>query len=326
MNAPSAAAAAATQVVALSGGVGGAKLVSGLADVCAPGTLTAAVNVGDDFDYLGLRVCPDIDSVLYAAAGLNDTERGWGRKDETWHFQQSLPQLGFESWFQLGDRDLATHVLRTEWLREGATLGEVCARMARSLGLRFTLLPVSDDPLRTHVRTPEGELPFQHYFVRRRCEPVCQALRFEGAESARLSPGLQALADAGTIGAFVICPSNPFVSVDPILAVAGMRRLIAERRVPCVAVSPIVGGQALKGPAAKMMAELGREVSALGIARHYAGLIDGLVLDVVDQSLAPAIEALGLRVAVTDTIMKDAASRRRVARETLALASRLAAR
>ncbi|MBN9411220.1 MAG: 2-phospho-L-lactate transferase [Burkholderiales bacterium] len=309
-------------LVALSGGVGGAKLVSGLAGVCGPGELMAVVNTGDDFDYLGLRVCPDIDSVLYAAAGLNDSVRGWGRENESWNFHHSLPQLGFESWFMLGDRDLATHVLRTDWLRQGATLSEVTARMAHALGLAFDIVPMSDDAVRTHVDTPEGVLAFQDYFVRRRCEPLCRGIRFEGAGTARLAAPLARQADAGAVQGWVICPSNPFVSIGPMLAVPGLRDRLGQRRAPCVAVSPIIAGQAVKGPAAKMMAELGLEVSALGVARRYAGLIDGLVLDRRDAAQAPAIEALGIRVGVTDTLMTDADSRERVARASLELIAR----
>jgi LPPG:FO 2-phospho-L-lactate transferase len=309
-------------IVALSGGVGGAKLVSGLATARPPGSLMAVINVGDDFDHLGLRVCPDIDSVLYAAAGLNDTARGWGRKDESWNFHQTLPQLGYEPWFQLGDRDLATHVLRTDWLRQGLSLTDVTARMASALGLGFALVPATDDRLRTHVLTPEGELPFQDYFVRRRCEPVCLGLRFEGADTARLAPPLARLAARAEAEGFVICPSNPFLSIDPLLAVPGLSALLTTRRVPCVAVSPIIAGQAVKGPAAKMMGELRLEVSALGIARRYGDLIDGLVLDIRDADQAAAIEALGLRVVLVDTLMTDAAARERVAHATLALLAR----
>lgn len=306
-------------ILAFSGGVGGAKLIRGLAAMLAPDELTTVVNVGDDFDHLGLRVCPDIDSVMYACADLNDAARGWGRRDESWNFHQSLPALGHEPWFQLGDRDLATHVLRTHWMSLGSRLSEVTARMTRALGIAHVVTPVTDDPVRTHVLTDAGELPFQDYFVRRRCEPVCQSLRFEGAETARLAPALAKLARLQTVRGFVICPSNPFLSIDPMLALPELRALLARRRAPCVAVSPLVAGQAIKGPAAKMMRELGREVSTLGIARHYQGLLDGLVIDAQDAQDAPALEALGLRVAITDTLMKTDRDRQRVARAALDL-------
>ena len=308
-------------ILAYSGGVGGAKLVSGLAQVCAPGDLMAVVNTADDFDHLGLRVCPDIDSVLYALAGLNDAERGWGRKDESWAFHQTLPAWGVDAWFQLGDRDLATHVLRSHWLRQGASLSEVTARMVQALGLTLQVVPMSDDPVRTYIVTPEGEIEFQDYFVRQRCAPVCLAIRLAGASEARLAAPIAELAARGEVQAHVICPSNPFVSIDPLLAVPALRQILESRRVPCVAVSPIIAGQAVKGPAAKMMAEMGLEVSAHAVAQHYRGLIDGLVLDVRDAHQAPAIEALGLRVALEDTLMVDSQSRQRVARAALALAS-----
>ncbi len=300
-------------IVALSGGVGGAKLVSGLVGHLGEAAVVAVVNTGDDFDYLGLRICPDLDSVLYALAGLNDEQRGWGRRDETWRFQESLRQLGADPWFQLGDSDLAVHVLRTDGLRRGLGLAEVTARLVQGLGLGVRLLPMSDDPVATVVATPLGDLPFQDYFVRRRCEPVCLGVRFEGAAVAKEPAALAALAREGSLSGIVICPSNPIVSIDPILGIGGIRRLLEERRCPAVAVSPIVGGAALKGPAAKMMSELGMEASALGVARHYAGLVDGMVIDVRDAAEASAIRALGLAVQVTDTIMVDDDARRRLA-------------
>lgn len=306
-------------ILALSGGVGGAKLVSGLAAVCPPDTLAAVVNTGDDFDYLGLRICPDLDSVMYATAGLNDTVRGWGRRDESWAFHGTLPQLGFESWFQLGDRDLATHVLRTEWLRQGASLSEVTGRLCGALGLRARLLPMSDTPVSTLVETDGGELAFQDYFVRQRCEPAIRGVRFAGADSAEPPPALAEVLASPALAGIVICPSNPFVSIDPILAVAGIRRALEARRVPAVAVSPLVAGKAVKGPAAKMMAELGYEVSSASVAQHYVGLIDAMLIDSRDIDQAAAVAATGIRVAVADTLMSDPAAQARVAHATLSL-------
>lgn len=311
-------------ILAFSGGVGGAKLVAGLAAVCAPDALMAVVNTGDDFDLLGLRVCPDIDSVLYAAADLHDAQRGWGRRDESWHFHHTLQQLGVDAWFQLGDRDLATHVLRSAWLREGLTLTQVTARLAEAVGLRFAVIPMSDQPVPTLIDTPQGRLAFQDYFVRQRCAPVCTGIVFGDAAAARPPAVLQQALDVGG-GGFVFCPSNPFVSIEPILAVPGIRRALLARQQPCVAVSPLIGGQAVKGPAAKMMRELGLQVSTLGIAHRYAGLLDGIVIDTTDRAERYALEALGLKVAVTDTLMPDADDRRRVARATLELLARCSA-
>lgn len=311
-------------IVALAGGVGGARLSAGLA-AAAPGALEVIVNTADDFEHLGLAISPDLDTVMYTLAGLENAEQGWGLAAETWSFMAALDRLGSETWFRLGDRDLATHVERTRRLAAGEPLSAVTAHLARALGAAARILPMSDDPVRTIVETDEGALAFQHYFVRRRCEPRLLAVRFEGAESARAGPGcLAALADPA-LQAIVLAPSNPFVSVAPILAVGELAAAVAvaRRRVPLVAVSPIVGGQAIKGPAAKMMTELGGEVSALGIARHYLGLIDGLVVDETDRALAPAIAELGVAVHVTDTIMRDGASRRRLAQATLAFAREL---
>lgn len=303
----------ALKVAALAGGVGGAKLVDGLAAVLPADRLTVVVNTGDDFEHLGLTICPDLDTVLYTLAGLAHPERGWGRADETWAFLETLERLGGPTWFRLGDRDLALHVERTRRLREGARLSQVTAHFCRALGVEVALLPMSDDPVRTLVLTDEGPLPFQEYFVARRWEPVVRGFRFEGAQAARPAPGvLEALRSADVV---VFCPSNPWVSLDPILAVPGVRDAVAGR--PTVAVSPIVGGRALKGPAAKMCQELGEEPSALAVARHFAGLVDAWVIDEADASLAAAVEALGARVLVTDTVMRDRGDRARLAAEVL---------
>ncbi len=306
-------------VVTLSGGVGGAKLVLGLSHVLDGERLVVACNTADDFDHLGLRVCPDIDSILYALSGLSDQVRGWGRKDETWAFMAAMKQLGGPDWFNLGDRDLATHVLRTTLLAEGQTLGEISSELARRLGISARILPMSNDPVATIVHTSDADMKFQHYFVRDQCKPVVRGFSFDGVDQAAPNPLIiSALQDAPK--AILIAPSNPYVSVDPILSVPGMRAALKNANAPVVAVSPIVGGQAIKGPAAKMMKELGRDVSALGIARHYSGLIDGLIIDTADAHLASDIEATGVRVLVAPTIMTDLDTRIALARTALEFA------
>ncbi len=315
-----------TMILALAGGVGGAKLADGLARILAPGELTIAVNTGDDFSHLGLHVSPDLDTVMYTLAGRNNPETGWGLAGETWAFMEALERLGGATWFRLGDQDLATHIERTRRLGAGETLSAVTADLSARLGVRHPIVPMSDDAVRTMVLTDRGRLAFQDYFVRLKCAPRVTAFEFDGAEAARPAPALSSLMRQGAVAACVICPSNPYVSVDPILAVPGIRRWLEARAFPLVAVSPIVGGRALKGPAAKMMGEIGVEVSALGIARHYGGLLDGLVIDTSDESLAPAIEAEGARVAVTGTVMKSAAGRAALAEAVLSFAETLKVR
>lgn len=310
-------------VVILSGGVGGAKLVSGLAQLVRGEDLFVACNTGDDFDHLGLRVCPDIDSVLYALSGLSDQGRGWGRKNETWTFMAALKGLDGPGWFNLGDGDLATHVLRSDLLRQGHSLGEVTLDLARRLGIAAQILPMSDDTVATIVQTRTGVLAFQNYFVRDQCAPEVTGFAFDGLAQARPQRRILEALRAGP-KAIVIAPSNPYVSIDPILHLPGMRDALKAAKAPIVAVSPIVGGKALKGPAAKMMQELGKDVSALGVAQHYQGLIDGMVIDVQDADLAPAIRDLGIATHVAQTVMSDAESRATLARETLDLAQEIA--
>lgn len=307
-------------IVALAGGVGGAKMALGLSLVHSTEAVTVIVNTADDFEHMGLAISPDLDTVMYTLAGIENPETGWGQRDETWSFMEATGRLGGDIWFRLGDRDLATHVERTRRLASGETLSGVTAGMCRKLGIGAKVLPMSDDPVRTMVDTDEGVLAFQHYFVRRRCEPRVRGLRFDGAASARPAPGVLEALDDPKLQAIVICPSNPYVSIDPILAVQGLRRALENRRVPLVAVSPIVGGKAIKGPAAKMMAELGANVSAVGIAQHYRGLVDGLMIDDADIAHAPDIVRLGVLPHVTDTIMSSIAKKRHLAAETLALA------
>ncbi len=310
-------------IVALSGGIGGAKLALGLYRVLPPQELTVIVNTGDDFEHLGLTVCPDLDTTLYTLAGLANPELGWGRRDETWNFMKTLESLGGETWFRLGDADLALHVERTQRLKAGQTLSAVIAALAARLGIRATILPMSDDPVRTRVATAAGELGFQDYFVRQRCAPEVRALRFEGAAAARVAPGALAALAAPQPRAIILCPSNPYLSVDPLLAVPGMRAALRASGAPLIAVTPIVGGRAIKGPAAKIMGELGLAPSALTIARHYAGLIDGFVLDDRDAALAPQFT---LPLHLTNTVMANLTDRERLAREVLDFAARIGRR
>ncbi len=307
-------------ILALSGGVGGAKLAAGLAAVLPPERLTIAVNTGDDFEHLGLTICPDIDSVVYALAGLNDTQRGWGVVDESWRTMERLGALGEASWFNLGDRDMAMHLARSWRLRAGESLSDVTHRLAGALGIHHRVVPMSDAPLRTQVQTEEGWLDFQHYFVREQCRPVAKAIRFAGAPGAAMSPGLAQALARPDLAAVILCPSNPFLSVDPILAVDGVREALAARDVPFVAVSPLVGGQSLKGPLGKLLGELGRENSNRAIAEHYQGLIDHLIIDQADADDAEGLRAMGICATVTGTVMYEAADRERLASVALSAA------
>ncbi len=312
--------------VALSGGVGGAKLALGLCDVLEdPGRLTVVANTGDDFEHLGLHVCPDLDTLTYTLAGLANPETGWGRAGESGAFMEALTALGGETWFFLGDKDLAIHVERTRRLRAGESLSAVASDLCARLGIRARIVPMSDDPVPTIVETEDGPLAFQHYFVRERCRPRALGFRYEGAEWARPSAVfLDALA-ASDLGAVFICPSNPYISIDPILAVPGVRAALEACRAPVIAVSPIIGGEAVKGPTAKMMAERGIAPSARAIAEHYAGLIDGLVLDEADRGEAAAVAAAGIAVEVTATMMTAREEKQALARAVLAFAERLGA-
>jgi LPPG:FO 2-phospho-L-lactate transferase len=313
-------------VLALCGGVGGAKMAYGLTRILAPDQLTIAVNTGDDFEHLGLAISPDLDTVTYTLAGLSDEERGWGLAGESWNFLQSLGRLGGEDWFMLGDQDLAMHMLRTQALAAGETLSQVTTRLIRRLGVAHCVVPMSDQPVRTVIDTAGETLSFQHYFVRDRCQPVATGVRVEGAEAANPSPAFAEALARTDLRAILICPSNPYLSIDPILAIPGVREAVAGSAAPCVAVSPIVGGAAIKGPAAKLMQELGVAPSSETVARHYAGLIDGLVLDVVDAQEAAAVEALGVRAHVAATVMRSDQDRIALARETLAFAASRPAR
>jgi LPPG:FO 2-phospho-L-lactate transferase len=304
-------------VIALSGGIGGAKLALGLSRVMTAGDLVVVANTGDDFEHLGLAISPDLDTIMYALAGLDDPQRGWGRREETWTFMAALAALGGETWFQLGDGDLATHVERTRRRAAGETLSAITADFCRRLAIAARLMPMSDDRVRTRLRTDEGWLDFQDYFVRRQCAPVVRELTYDGAATARPHPDiLAALADP-RLRAVVICPSNPFVSIEPILAVRGLREAIAACAAPVVGVSPITGGRAVKGPTAKMMTELGLPVSAAAVARRYRDLLDAYVIDHADA--ADAAE-LGIAVTVAHTLMTTLDEREALARHVLATA------
>jgi len=301
------------KIVVLSGGVGGARFVRGLVDVADPAQVTVIGNVGDDLEVLGMHVSPDLDSILYSLADLNDEERGWGRAEETWNALTTVAELGGESWFRLGDRDLGVHLVRTQALQSGEPLSVVTARLAESLGLEVQLIPATDDRLRTWITTPAGEFTFQEWFVARGHRDEVDALRFEGAESAVPAPGVLEAIDAADL--LLIAPSNPYVSIAPILALRQVREALEHRRVPCVAVSPLIGGRAVKGPADRMLARLAGGTAPSHVAGCYTGLIDALVVDEAD---AGSLDDLGdVRPIVTRTLMSDAEARRRLAEAAL---------
>jgi LPPG:FO 2-phospho-L-lactate transferase len=329
--------------VALSGGVGGAKLSLGLVSLLAPRMapsstrhpgsrdaveaireprLTIIANTGDDFEHLGLHISPDVDTTLYTLGDIVNTETGWGRRDETWSFMQATAGLGGPTWFKLGDRDLATHVERTRRLRAGESLTAITVHLSEQLHISACILPMSDDPVRTFVDTDEGTLPFQDYFVREQCRPVVRQLRYEGAHAAGpTAQVLNALSDPALAG-IIICPSNPWLSIDPMLAIPGMRQAMRASGAPVIAVSPIIGGKAVKGPTAKIMAELGLVSDAAAVARHYGDLIDGFVLDAQDEALAARI---GVPVTVTNTLMRTLDHKVALARHCFAFCEELAA-
>jgi LPPG:FO 2-phospho-L-lactate transferase len=311
------------RVCALAGGVGGAKLSAGLQEALAPGDLSVVVNTADDFDPWGLRVCPDLDTVMYTLAGVANPETGWGLAGESFAFLEALAGYGEDTWFKLGDRDLATHVLRTQKLRQGETLTGATESLARALGVPGPILPMCDEKVSTMLKTPAGLLEFQEYFVRRRQRDEVLGVDLVGIENARPTGAvLEAVSGADVI---VFCPSNPVVSLGPILSVPGMRDALAAATAPKVAVSPIVGGKALKGPADRMLRSLGHEVSSAGVAALYEGLLDGMVVDRADEGQRGDIEALGMRVLSTDAVMHDPPDRARLAREVLEFGAGLGA-
>lgn len=289
--------------LAITGGVGGAKLALGLRHLLGPEELTFVVNTGDDFEHLGLHVSPDVDTLMYTLSGLANPATGWGRVDESWHFIETLRALGGEGWFNLGDRDLAVHVQRSALLRAGLTLTAVTQQLYTAHGIRHRALPMCDAPVRTVVETDSGVLAFQHYFVRERCAPRIRAIRFAGAEAAAPGAELVACLESPELAGIIICPSNPFLSIDPILAIAGLRERLLRCSAPVIAVSPLIGGAAVKGPTAKIMAELSLPLDATAIARHYGPLIQGFILDQTDAALAPGIAAMGLKVTTAQSLM-----------------------
>lgn len=309
-------------VLALSGGVGGAKLALGLARVLPPGALTVVANTGDDFEHLGLSISPDLDTLTYALAGIDNPVTGWGRRDETWSFMETLAEIGGETWFKLGDRDLALHVERTRRLRDGEILSSITADVTQRLGIASRILPMSDDRVRTMVQTRDGLMAFQRYFVERQCAPEVTGFMFDGADAAAPHPGILTALRNPRLRAVVICPSNPYISIDPILAVPGLRAALRSAAAPVVAVSPIIAGRAVKGPTAKMMQELGLSVDARTIADHYADMLDGYVVDSADAHLA---EALDVPVLATPTLMQSLDDREALARAVLDFADALSA-
>ncbi len=297
------------KIVALAGGVGGAKLAHGLAQVLPPEDLTVIVNTGDDFEHYGLYICPDLDTVCYTLAGLANPETGWGRMDETWNVIENASQLGGPDWFRLGDKDMGTHLERTRRLKDGSTLSEITRDFCKAWGVEQTVLPMSNQPVRTMVNTEEGELSFQEYFVHRRCEPSVKGFRFENADKAEPAPGAKAAIQSAD--AVIFCPSNPWVSINPIL------KVIQKIEKPIYAVSPIIGGQTVKGPAAKMYRELGIEPSAFAVANHYRGLLTGFVMDNADAQLIESVRSLNIQIHVTNTLMKGLEDRQELAVDIL---------
>lgn len=311
-------------VLALSGGVGGAKLALGLSKILAPEQLTIVANTADDFEHLGLSISPDLDTVMYTLAGINNQKLGWGLAGESWNAMDAMETLGGASWFRLGDRDIATHLERSERLRRGDSLSSVTDYLSRKLGIKHRILPMTDDSVRTQIVTTKGLLAFQEYFVREQCEPTITDYSFAGIEVASPQRTFMDLLESDNLGAIIICPSNPFVSVEPILSLPGVRAAMRATRAPIVAVSPIVGGAAIKGPAAKMMKELKFDVSATGVAEYYGDLLTGFVLDEVDSNLCSRIEELGPVVSCAPSVMKTLEDRIVLARAVLSFSEQLA--
>ena len=308
--------------VALCGGVGGAKLALGLVHILPADDLTLIVNTGDDFTHLGLHISPDLDTVMYTLAGLANAQQGWGREGESWAFMSALRKLGGEDWFQLGDLDLATHVERTRRLVAGEPLSRITRDLFVALGVGARVLPMSDDPVRTRIHTAAGELAFQHYFVRDKCEPAVTGFHFAGSERAAPAPGVLAALRDPRLACIIICPSNPFVSIDPILSVPGIADALRAASAPVIAVSPIVGGRAIKGPTAKMMRELGVPQTAGAVAAHYAGLLDKFMVDETDAALIPQLTAAGLVCEAAQTVMQSLQDRVNLARSVLDFAAK----
>lgn len=307
-------------ILALCGGVGGAKLALGLSHILEPGDLTIVANTGDDFEHLGFHISPDVDTVMYTLGGLANPATGWGRDGESWSFMESLRAFGGDDWFLLGDKDLATHVERSRRLHAGVPLSEITKTLCKKVGIAHIVTPMTDDTVRTIIETPHGPLAFQHYFVRDKCEPVVTGFQIQGAPTASPSAPFRKALNHPELSAIVLCPSNPFVSIDPILSLSGVRAALDKTDVPVIAVSPIVGGQAIKGPAAKMMAELGLEVTSRSVAQHYASFLDGIVIHTDDAAEEQSLQTVCPHVLVTNTIMKTLDDKKRLANDVLAFA------
>ena len=303
--------------LALSGGIGGAKLALGLEHIFNSPKLMIAGNTGDDFEHFGLNISPDLDTLLYTLSGKSDLERGWGLANETWSFMKAMKEIGGETWFQLGDRDLAIHVERTRRLKEGERLSLITSSFCRKFGVKSHIVPATDDSLKTLVKTPKGILSFQHYFVRDQCRPKILGLKFEGLENAQPCPALEETLESSLLETVVVCPSNPFLSIDPILAVKGVREKLKSSNARVIAVSPIVGGDAVKGPTANNMRDLGFTVSAYTVAKYYSDFIDGFMLDKGDENEISRIESLGMQVGLADTVMTDLQSKIKLAEDVL---------
>lgn len=303
--------------LALSGGIGGAKLALGLEHIFNSPKLMIAGNTGDDFEHFGLNISPDLDTLLYTLSGKSDLERGWGLANETWSFMKAMKEIGGETWFQLGDRDLAIHVERTRRLKEGERLSLITSSFCRKFGVKSHIVPATDDSLKTLVKTPKGILSFQHYFVRDQCRPKILGLNYEGSENAQPCPALEEALESSLLETVVLCPSNPFLSIDPILAVKGVREKLKSSNARVLAVSPIVGGDAVKGPTANNLRDLGFSVSAYTIAKYYSDFIDGFMLDKEDENEISRIESLGIQVGLADTVMTDLQSKIKLAEDVL---------
>ena len=299
--------------LALTGGVGGAKLALGLSRILSDDELAFVVNTADDFEHLGLHISPDIDTLVYTLADENNPDTGWGRRDESWQFMSALATLGGETWFKLGDKDLALHVERSDRLRRGALLGQVTAELASALGVTHKILPMSNDPVRTQVHTDDGQMDFQDYFVRERCDPSVTGFDYRGVATAQVNPDIHEWLGSAQLAGIILCPSNPFISIDPILSLPGLRETLQNSGVPVIAISPVVGGDCLKGPLAKMMREMSIPTTASSVAAHYRDVLDGFVLDSADESLTAEIESMGVATTVTNTVMHSLDDRVRLA-------------
>ncbi len=310
-----------SSITCLAGGVGAARFLEGLARVVPPERITVIVNTADDLQYLGLHVSPDIDSVTYALAGIADVEKGWGIKQDSYHCLEQLAKYSAETWFRIGDRDFATHLLRTAFLQQGFTLSEVTEKMRSTLGVKVAILPMTDDPVATKIKTPDGTLEFQEYFVKRRFQDKVVDVTYQGASNATPAPGVLSAIDKTEL--IIFCPSNPILSIGPILALPDIRKAVAKTHAKIVGISPIVGGRSIKGPLDRMMESLSLEVSPFGVAKLYKGLMRGFVIDEVDRSISPRIEEIGMKVSSTRTIMDSQEAKVRLAQETLKLAETL---